>query len=991
MKTGTQRFKKTVVTNALITAFCGTATMMFAQETLAQTGSSLQRVEVTGSNIRRTDTETASPVQVITKDEIDQSGKGTVAEYLQTLTSDGQGSVPFTYGRGFSGATSSGISLRGLGANATLVLINGRRVTSAVLADDAQRTYVDLNQIPLEAVERVEVLKDGASSVYGSDAVAGVVNIILKKNYQGTVAKLTYGVAEQGDGAEPRVAITHGMGDLDKDGYNLLLNAEFGKRAQILYRDRAGRGSVGVSAIGQPQWGFDPNSGPTNNISFAGGMGWIPTSAPFGGTRIANSAGQSIIGNVRNPDPLNNSYYSRGDAAGVGFTRTFPAAQAYCLANANLPQNNTAGGCIVDLRQAVNQVQPDSKTASFFGRFTKTINANMEGFVELGYYQTQSDVTGLPVAPNGGFFRPNGDVVSRAATTLLGATHPDNPYFGSTARLRYMPLFDTGPSNTASSGHSLRLVAGLRGTWDAWDYDTAVHYSEAKQTDVSQKLIDYRVADALLNPTAANVTNATRWSPQYAALVAANGGTPPFWRIGENANLNSPALYNALLSDQQRSGFSRIYGADIKVSRELGKMDGGPIGLAIGAEVRHEANGLPLYNGLGNYLGVSLTAYGGERNLWATYGEMLFPVTKALEISAALRYDHYSDAGNSFTPKIGAKLKALPNLAFRSTYSRGFRAPSSTENSLSSVAAFGGAVVDDNARCAALIAGGMNQQTAEGLCKGIAPTFVQRGNPALEPEKSESWTFGTVWDITPKTSLTLDAWQIKRKGLPVIEDPQEAIDAGRFTRDPATAVQAGDPGGILSGFVVFRNSAQSLTRGIDLEAKHRWDLGGGMGKITAGFTWTHLLVQRVVDQFGTVHDYAGTHGDCNITNCIGSPRDRISFNGTWEMGPYRFGTNVNYRGSMKNTFEQSDTTCAQTLLNGADFPSGCKVKSFTTVDVNGVWKIRPGTELGLSIQNLFDKKPPADFETYGAIGYNPLDYSGAIGRFYRLSLKHSFR
>ena len=202
-------FRKTPVVRALAVAFCGTASMLSAQQVLAQAASTtLERVEITGSNIRRTDAETASPVQVITKQEIDQAGKGTVAEYLQTLTADGQGSVPFTYGRGFSGATSSGISLRGLGANATLVLINGRRVTSAVLADDAQRSYTDLNQIPLEAVERVEVLKDGASSIYGSDAVAGVVNIILKKNYVGTVAKVTYGTSYKSDGNEPRAAIT---------------------------------------------------------------------------------------------------------------------------------------------------------------------------------------------------------------------------------------------------------------------------------------------------------------------------------------------------------------------------------------------------------------------------------------------------------------------------------------------------------------------------------------------------------------------------------------------------------------------------------------------------------------------------------------------------------------------------------------------------------------------------------------------------------------
>ena len=142
----------------------------------------LDRIEVTGSNIPRTSTETASPVQVISRQEIDRTGKATVAEYLQTLTSDGAGSVPKTFGNGFAGG-GAGVSLRGLGAGSTLVLLNGRRIAPYGLADDGQKVFTDLSTIPMEAVERVEVLKDGASAIYGSDAIAGVVNIILRQRF----------------------------------------------------------------------------------------------------------------------------------------------------------------------------------------------------------------------------------------------------------------------------------------------------------------------------------------------------------------------------------------------------------------------------------------------------------------------------------------------------------------------------------------------------------------------------------------------------------------------------------------------------------------------------------------------------------------------------------------------------------------------------------------------------------------------------------------
>lgn len=967
-------FKRNKVNAGVLLALAGIA----AVPAMAQVAP--QRVEVTGTSIRRVDSETASPVQVITKQEIDQSGKGTVAEYLQTLTSDGQGSVPFTYGRGFSGATASGISLRGLGANATLVLINGRRVAPAVLADDAQRAFVDLNQIPLEAVERIEVLKDGASSIYGSDAVAGVVNIILKKSYVGTAIKLTYGAAQKGDGKEPRVALTHGFGDMDKDGFNLLLNAEFGKKDPIYYRDRVGRGSVGVSAIGQPQWGFNPNAGPNNNITRQGGEGWIPVDAATN-IRVNNSSTPSYIGNVRNPVTLD--WYSRSDPAGVGFTRTFASANAFCLANTNLPQNNPAGGCIFDMRQAVSQIQPEHETGSFFGRFSKRINANLDAFVDVGYYSTKSRVDSLPQSFSGGFFRPDGVVVSRAATTLLGAAHPDNPYFGTAARLQYRPYVETGPAYVNASSQSSRMVAGLKGVLGSWDFDSAVSYSEAKQTDTSSLVFDWRTMAALLNPTAANVAAATAFNPAYAALPA---GT--YLRIGENANLNSAAVYNALYASKQRQGFSRQYGADFKASRELGRLDGGPIAIAVGAEARREENNLPLYDGLGDYVGLSLTAYGGKRDIRAVFTEVLLPITKQLELNAAVRYDDYSDSRASTTPKIGVKWTPMRNLAIRGTYAEGFRAPSSTENSAASVAGFGGATINDNVRCAALTAGGLALAVVNANCKGIAPTFLQRGNPALQPEKSESTTMGLVWDITPKTSFTADLWQIKRKGLPVIEVPQAAVDAGRVTRDTSSPLVAGDPGAILFGSVVFVNSAKSLTQGVDFEIKHRMDLGAN-GKLTSGLTWTHQMTQRVTDADGTVHDYAGTHGDCHITNCMGSPKDRVSFTSTWDMGAWRLGANVNYRGSMSNK-EEASLGCAQFLLNGAEAPDGCKVKSFTTLDISGSFKIGKKTELFGSVANLLDAKPPSDFLTYGAIGYNALDYSGAIGRFFRVGLKHQF-
>ena len=172
-------FKKTMLSRSLLIAFSGTAAMYGAVATAQQAAPELERVIVTGSNIKRTDAETASPVQVLTRQDIERTGKQSIQEVLRGITADGQGSLSGSFSNGFA-AGSAAVSLRGLGVNSTLVLVNGRRMTTYGLADDGTRTFVDLNSIPLEAVDRIEVLKDGASAIYGADAVGGVVNVILR-------------------------------------------------------------------------------------------------------------------------------------------------------------------------------------------------------------------------------------------------------------------------------------------------------------------------------------------------------------------------------------------------------------------------------------------------------------------------------------------------------------------------------------------------------------------------------------------------------------------------------------------------------------------------------------------------------------------------------------------------------------------------------------------------------------------------------------------
>lgn len=950
--------KETVLSRSLRLMFSGGIAVglgLLAQPAMAQDAktddSKMQRVEITGSNIRRSQSETASAVQVLSREDIEKSGKASVAELLQTLAVDNQGSVPTTFGNGFA-AGASGISLRGLGTASTLVLVNGRRVAPYGLADDGQKVFTDLNMIPLEAVERVEILKDGASAIYGSDAIAGVVNIILRKDFQGSVVKASVGESRYRDGREARLALTHGFGDIEADKYNVLLNFEYAKKGEIWNRDRAGRDQIGSADL--------------RNLGFSaqealGGTGAITTN---------NAAGSSINGNVRNPTTLD--FYSRGNPAGAGFTRMFPGAA--CSNFTSHPQGDPGGGCLIDGSQQYSQIQPSQESFNFFGRGTRQISGNMQAYAELNLYKSESESSTTPSGISGSVGYPGGPVSN--AAVALGAAHPDNPYFGTASRFRYLSA-DVGPRVSDISSTFTRLVAGVKGTFADWDYDTAFLYSQNKVSNDRTGYLQRDVTFALLNPTAANVA-AAKLNPAYAALPAGS-----FWRIAENAGLNSAALYAALSPTISNDAKSETTQLDFKASREIGQLPGGPMGLAVGAEVRRESVRLDPTAGTdkGNIIGLGYSAYDGARTVAAVYSEILAPINKSFELSAALRADHYSDVGDSFTPKVGAKWTPVKTFALRGTYAEGFRAPGAAENGKGGLAAYSTAT--DPLRCSLGI-------TA--ACSPATVALITSPNPDLKPEKSKSYTVGIIWDPLPKTSISVDLWQIDRKNEINQEATGAAIAAGKVSRDPSTATTTpGDPGAITAVLARYINSNQTRVQGVDVDLRQGFDLGEGNGKLTFDAKWTHLFKWLRTEQDGSQFDYAGTHGNCDVTNCIGTPDDRLNLGATWERGTWRVATILNYRGSMKNVnFKDDPAGCASTFADGTDAPAGCKIKSFTTVDLTFRWKASEKMEVFGGILNLFDAVAPLDPLTYGATSYNPLDASGAVGRYFSVGMKYKF-
>jgi len=958
--------RKTKLCTGLMMA-CGGVLLSAGSSVFAQDAAqTLERVEITGSNIRRINSETASPVQTLTRQDIEKSGRSSVAELLQTLAVDNQGSVPKNFGGGFASGA-SGISLRGLGAASTLVLLNGRRIAPYGLADDGQKVFTDLNLIPIDAVERVEILKDGGSAIYGSDAIAGVVNVILRRDYQGLSANVSYGTTQYRNGTEKRASLTGGWGDLQAQGWNVLANIEIGRQGEINNRDITNRQWIGVSDL--RAYGFDADSSGGAN----GGAGAI----------IANrgAAVSAVNGNVRNP--TTNQFYNRGDAAGVGFTRFFPGAA--CSNFTSHPQGDPGGGCLTDALQQYSQIQPSQEYQNLFARGTLVITPAVQGYAEFNYYHNKSVSSTTPSGVSGSVGFPGGPVNN--ANDSLGATHPDNPYFGTQARLRYLAA-DVGPRVNTIKNDFYRALVGIKGTAAGWDYDSALLYSEDKVGNSRDGFIQRDAAFALLNPTgigatqlSRTLTNAQSAAATNAAYAALPAGT--FWRIAENAGLNSPAVYAALSPTITADARSKVTQVDAKASRELMPLPGGPLSLALGGELRRESVSLTPVTGTerGNVIGLGYSAYAGARTVYAGYAELLAPVMKQLELSAAVRYDHYSDAGSSTTPKLGLKYTPMRELALRATYAQGFRAPSPAENGVGGLAAFSTAA--DPARCALGIAS---------PCSAAAIAIITSPNPALKPEKSDNYTLGLVFEPTAKTSLALDYFVLTRKNEINQELTSSAIAAGHVVRDANGAVQAGDPGPILAVLGNYVNSSKSQVRGFDLDAKQGFDLGGDWGRVTMTAQWTHLITFKRTDPDGSSRDFAGTHGNCDVTNCIGTPADRVNFGAFLDSGPYRVGANVNYRASIDNkNFKDDPAGCQSVFADGTDAPAGCKIASFTSVDLVGRWLPLKNLEVYGTVRNVFNKIAPLDPLTYGQVSFNPLDYSGAIGRFYQLGLRYRFQ
>ena len=417
--------KLSPISKAVFFALSAIAASAQAQDTVKAEEPVVHRVEVTGSNIKRVDSETASPVTVLRRDEIKATGANTVRQILDTLTSFDTGTLrddgsSSSFARGASGA-----AMRGLGKGATLVLVNGRRISNYAFADGGKDTFVNVDSIPADAIERVEVVKDGASAIYGSDAMAGVINIITRTSYQGVSVSGNYQQGlEPALGKQQTASLLAGFGDLEKDRYNVFVNVEGYKRQGYKLSDVIDK---------YPAWHKQV------------------VSTAFG-------------------DPSLTSYPGNLNQAAGGGNPAVRQAVKGC------PVINATGLCTTDLN-GINPWSDGAERVNMYSALHFILNETTRGFAEVSYSQTRTDYHPLPFAMAAGspwnWFDGNTKQSQTVQKPRLPANSPYNPY-NFPVGLDYRFMDSNLDWSAPSKASQYRVMAGLEGQIGAYDWEATI-------------------------------------------------------------------------------------------------------------------------------------------------------------------------------------------------------------------------------------------------------------------------------------------------------------------------------------------------------------------------------------------------------------------------------------------------------------------------------------------------------------------------------------
>lgn len=913
----------------------------------------LQRVEVTGSNIPRADKETPSPVQVITSEELKASGFTTVNEVLQNLTSNGNG----TLGKGFSGAFAagaSGISLRGLTLGSTLILIDGHRMAPYPMSDDAQRFFVDISSIPFASIERIEVLKDGASAVYGSDAIAGVVNVILKKSYEGTTVSAEVGTTQKGGGSTRNISIAQGFGSGDTNGY-IALEARHGDPVKL--NQRSGDWA-------KQDWRDE------------------------GGLDLRPGARNALTGSPRiNAGPI---LQKPGTASGTASNFLMPAGCTHAQWRAS--------ECTYENTWA--QLQPKTDNLNLIARLNTKLGSDWDLRLTGSRFESRTLIAQTQAAiPNGTSAAITAIGLDRAPANInaispftVPANYPGNTLGVAANVIGFMPGFETRTNDVKTV--SSRYVAELAGAAYGWDVNVAAGYTKVETLRTFSGYINVVNLNAALNDpvnpfliwggnTQANID---RVAPQESAL-----GTSELTFIDGRASRELTNLAGGPLS--MGVGYSYTYKNfyspnPIEASMGLSTVNGA---YAAGKETTNSVYAefvAPVMKNLELDAALRYDSYDTYGNSTTPKLAFKFAPTKELTLRGTASWGFRAPG-------------AAENGTAGSTFSfNGIRDP----------LLCGVSNADGTPNLT-------SPANVPSQCS-FKPAYLQSTNKNLEAEKSKSITFGLILEPIRNWSTTIDYYKVTIDGQIISEASTPAYNPlDHIVRGTPQNVVFGDGRTGLSPFPTIQyattgyvNGNSTTTSGVEFETKYKFDLKAA-GTLTAGVQFSRML-DYTMTIGGIASQLAGTHGPNAVGGNTGNPKDRAQISFAYETGPWLFNTTTNYVSGYDLTDPSANvTTCAEGIdANTAMFALDttlapqkyCSVPSFVTTNLSVKYKYSKGLTLRGAVQNLFGAEPPVDLGTYGGTGangssagtgvpYNPsLHQAGAIGRFVSIGLDYKF-
>lgn len=938
----------------------------------------LEVIQVTGSNIRGVDLEGSQPLTVISAKDIERSGAVSLTELLRTVNQTRGGTGTFNTAQ--SGATSTSTppgqaaaALRGMGPSSTLTLVNGRRIAASSFASGTEN-FVDINSIPLAAIERIEILATGASAIYGADAVAGVINYILKDDFQGFELSAQYGQSEvSADESELGFQAFYGM---ELGGGNLSILADYFDRKAVKATSHESTATPALSS----NYSYLPKNTPNiyfNSVRSGNEIGNPDCATPF----VTTEFGEEICAYYGNEDDYLETPL---ESASLGFI--------YSLS-------------LGDIDWKTDFVYSNSSSTSFSSPAPINQVDDREGpFVDESVLNSLSadfiTVDQLFIDP---FDTP-------AGRELFG--------------FRFDARF-SDPRTVEIESQAMRLVSELSGSTDNWDWRTGVTLSrsESEQVAVAGIYNRFKYHTAIAGELCSNGEIAN-YNSDTDSLNCGSASLLGMYNPFFPDTADNQTILGLAQERPTRDGESTLYGLDATISGELFELNGYLVSAAFGAEIRREEiSDIPSLNAraradngyLVDVFGFGSSLSQADRTQWGAFAEFQVPVSDNLEFNLAGRFDDYNDFGSSFNPKVSFAYRPLDSMVLRGSWSTAFRAPSLTQAGVQL------RTTRADFDC------GANQTIAALYCEGESAlrgnNVLELGNPNLQAEESESYSLGIAYSPTRNTDLTLDYWSFDHQDLVdtnmtgvlaaalndeslrhcgLVPEGEIGISYDPFLCDYTDAAgnTIEDAGAnlaeILDEWIFFEqprfdelplfrdhvllldNTGSQKISGIDFSAFHAFEFS--QGDLEFSIQGTHYIsFERNIPGSDAIEELAGTY---QYPENVGNAQV-FWVNDDWFAGVTIFYTSA-YDDDIDGLRNREiDELFDRGLINDDETR---EVESWTTVDFSAGYYFE-NVDLRLRIENLFDRDAPHAFGS--SRGYDSFNHD-PFGRRFTVSMNYRF-